>query len=155
MEVEKITRSYLNEQGKVPREEIEKIEKSILGIKRRIASLVTFAEKGLQLDEIADRVRELEYEKENLELKQRQLQWFFSTFKDHFDRAPISERKALIHRLIDRIEIDRQKMVARCFLLRLPKGEGKIVDELLEKERTHLKSVPPRNMIKRCVHLLV
>ena len=68
---------------------------------------------------------------------------FLEEFERHFSHAPICERKVIIQKIVDRIEIDREKNIAKCYLLRLPKGESKLVDEMIEKERTHLLSVPP------------
>ena len=68
---------------------------------------------------------------------------FISRFEQHFDHAPMSERKSMVRQLVDRIVIDRTRRVAMCYLLKIPKGAGKIVENLLEKERTHITSVPP------------
>ena len=121
---------------------------------------ILIAEKGIRLEEIAERLRKWGSEREDMELKKKRLQSskfdkeeihasvgrvseFFRMFENRFKQAPACERKALVHRLVDRIEVARGERFARCYLPKLPKGEAKVVDEMLEKERTHPMIVPP------------
>jgi hypothetical protein len=41
------------------------------------------------------------------------------------------------------MKVDRSRNAAKCDLLILPEGSANILDEMIEKERTHLKEVSP------------
>lgn len=81
---------------------------------QKITSLVSLAEIGVKMEEVATRLRELERQKTELEYVRRSCEAIeereayddgiakkvtesFSNFERHFDQAPISERKALVH----------------------------------------------------------
>ncbi len=69
---------------------------------------------------------------------------FFSNFEKHFEQAPLSERKALVSQVVEKIIIDQKTRVAKCYLLKIPKQDL----GLLEKKRgvnkiTPLMSVSP------------
>jgi hypothetical protein len=114
----------------------------------------------VNVDEIVERSRTLESEKQALQIQHRQLKApirgnkdieqivkaiteFFNGFDLHFQKAPLSVRKALIQNFVDRIDVNRERNVARCYLLSLSKGSGNILDQMIENERTHLKEVSP------------
>ena len=63
--------------------------------------------------------------------------------------GPISEHKSLVRQIVDRIVIDRDRKVAKCYVLAMPKSAGKIVEEIIENSRTHVKSVPPTGFPSR------
>ncbi len=158
--LQKMIDDYLDNKARVPREEIEGLQSSILKLGHQVSSLIALAEKGIELDQIAKRIKQLEAQKASLDQqltqrtsstpKQKEVEAvankateFLKRFERHFNKAPISERKSMVRQVVDRIVIDRQRRVARCFLLRIPKGAGQIVEKLLEKERTHIANVPP------------
>jgi hypothetical protein len=66
-----------------------------------------------------------------------------SKFDVQFQQSTLSERKVFIQKLIDRIDVDRGRNVVRCYLLRLPKGSGNIVDEKIENAGAQLRDVSP------------
>ena len=69
-----------------------------------------------------------------------------SAFLERFktgQEMPISERKSIIRQLVDKIEVDRGRRVAQCYILAMPKSAGKFVEEMVENCRTHLMNVPP------------
>ena len=151
---------YLRNRTGVPREEIEEIQTAVLKLGNQISSLITLAEKGIKLDEIANRITGLQDQKASFELKLKQKTLldptrkevdattqkaaeFVRDFQTKFEKAPISERKSMIRQFVDQIVIDRERRIAKCSILKIPKVAGKIVEELLENERTHLSSVPP------------
>jgi hypothetical protein len=68
---------------------------------------------------------------------------FFGRFKQGCNEVPISERKSLVRQIVDRIVIDRDRRVAKCYLLAMPRSAGKIIEEMIQDGRTHLQVVPP------------
>ena len=45
--------------------------------------------------------------------------------------------------IVDRIVTDRDRRVAKCYLLAMPSSAGKIVEEMIQDGGTHLQIVPP------------
>jgi hypothetical protein len=68
---------------------------------------------------------------------------FFERFKENCSGAPMSQRKSLVRQIVDRIVIERDRRVAKCYLLAMPRSAGKIVKEIIENSRTPIMSVPP------------
>jgi hypothetical protein len=68
---------------------------------------------------------------------------FFSEFEQRFATAAPSEKKVILHQLVDKIVIDRDSKKAICYLRRLPKFESTVLDELIERACTPLLIVPP------------
>ncbi len=151
---------HIEDRAKIPQERVEEMRTSSLRISNQISSLISLAEKGINLDEIAGRIKELESQKARFELQLSQFQYsipdqqqitevagnasqFLDDFDNYFSVAPISERKSMIRQVVDRIVIDRERRVAKCFLLKIPRGAGKIVEDLLQGEKTHMLSVSP------------
>ena len=54
---------------------------------------------------------------------------FFSNFEKHFEQAPMSERKALVNQVVEKIVIDQRTRVAKCYLLNIPKQELSLLNE--------------------------
>lgn len=137
-------------------DEETRIDTQLKQLKSQIASLVRLAEQGVQVEEIAERIRQLEAERRSLEQFARRMkntedtvmvvdrlakeaEKFFEEFGRRFEKSPVSEQKALIQSIVQRIDIDRERRVAKCYVWKLPK----IGQPALDFIRTHLLSVPP------------
>ena len=47
--------------------------------------------------------------------------------------------------MVKRVIIDREQYLGQCFLRKHPKGEVLIIDELMEREKTHQVKCPQRD----------
>jgi predicted nuclease with TOPRIM domain len=118
---------------------------------------MTLAEKGVNIGEIAERIKTLQLERSNLEIRIERLNSikptrgrfeqsidetvkFFERFEHHFECASISERKNLMRQVIDRIVIDRKRRVAQCYLLAIPRSNSLSSPKI---STTHISGVPP------------
>lgn len=152
--------NYLTSKASPSHDEIEETQTALLRLNNQISSLITLAEKGVKLEEVAKRIKQLESERSVVEAKVKHLKCpkaarmqitkavdetvaFFGRFKQDCNDVPISERKSLVRQIVDRIVIDRDRRVAKCYLLAMPRSAGKIVEEMIQDGRTHLMSVPP------------
>lgn len=123
------------------------------------------AEEGaVQIDVIRNRLNELEEERARLEklmartdssqvhldfneIKQ-EVAKFVLNFEERIETAPIEEKKELVQRCISRIVVDKERMVARFYVKRIPavlpqmealyetKPAGSIVSERCARNRT-------------------
>lgn len=110
-----------------------------------------------EVQEIAQRIRQLEAERKGLEQLVRRLEntsdteaaitqiakaseAYFQEFDRKFDTLPISKRKALLQKIVERIDIDRETRIAKCYLRKLPKDIGHPALDIL---RTPVLRVPP------------
>ena len=141
-------------------EQPKSFETEIAGVDRKIQHLLGLAESGVDIEEVKKRLLSLKNEKDRLAGQRNRVaafqasrkmrdDWagriakFFSDFDRRFQEADPSERKMLMSKILKKIIIDREQNVAQCFMRKLPKGEVIKVDELLEKEQTHLNVVSP------------
>ena len=148
-QIKKMIESYLEDKSNSKESELERIHTEINNIEKKISSLVTLAERGINLDQITDRLKELQREKDKLSgLKKEYLAnentiahnnnltekvaEFFRNFEYHFNNANPGEKKALINQMVERIVIDRENKVAKCFLYRIPRG---VIEEILQQKR--------------------
>ena len=69
---------------------------------------------------------------------------FFRNFEKRFYSFTAAEQKVVLRKLIERIVIDRENIIARTFIWRLPMGESTQIDQMIERERSvFISSVPP------------
>ena len=45
---------------------------------------------------------------------------FFTRFEEHFDKAPIQEKKALLRQVVLGVRVDPERRVARCAVTKIP-----------------------------------
>jgi site-specific DNA recombinase len=112
-------------------------EMKIQETKDKIANLLVLAEKGVHMDSLAGRIQELEKQLQGLQTevtsntthpgrrmdrsKIKQLvSQFFNNFEEHFDKAPIMEKKELLRKVVDRITVDRETRAVNCYIKRIP-----------------------------------
>ena len=115
-----------------------KIDAELNRIRSQIKSLVRLAEEGVQVEEIAQRIRQLEAERKGFEQLIRRLEntsdteaaitqiakaseAYFQEFDRKFDTLPISKRKALLQKIVEKIDIDRKTRIAKCHLRKPPR----------------------------------
>ncbi len=115
----------------------EILEQRLHELNMGIKNLLVLAEKGINLDNLAKRISELEIEQKRLRAEQSQAERhkedeidlgaistavlrFFEEFSQNFERLPLIDRKAILRRIVERILVDKKKKVVRCFLKRLP-----------------------------------
>ncbi len=138
--VTKIVEGYLDYRFNSKESDLTRIENEIQRVSRSINSLLSIAEKGINLDEVTERLQVLKEEKTKLEnLKKNymvmdrtksynqniveKIAEFFSNFEQHFERAPRSEQKALVAQMVEKIVIDQKTRTAKVYILKLPKQE--------------------------------
>lgn len=114
-------------------------------LNNKISSLIALAQKGVKLEEILKRIKQLESERSIVEVKVGHLTYpkparmqvtkaldetvaFFDRFTQAFNGAPISERKSLVRQIVHRIAIDRDRRVATCYLPAMQRSAEKIVE---------------------------
>jgi DNA-binding FrmR family transcriptional regulator len=134
-----------------------RIDAELNRIRSQIKSLVRLAEEGVQVEEIAQRIRQLEAERKELEQLTRRLEntneteaainqvakaaeEYFQEFDLKFDTLPVSMKKSLLQKVVERIQVDQETRMAKCYLRKLPKGIGNPALDLL---RTQVMRVPP------------
>jgi DNA invertase Pin-like site-specific DNA recombinase len=157
----KILETNSNSNGSGMKRQKQEIEASLRITVEKITALLALAESGINLSEITSRLRKLEETKRDLEDRQKQLltlqtekkemlRWadrvadFFQNFEDRFFNISAAEQKVILRKLIERIVIDRENLIANVFLWRLPKGEEKQIDQIIDQERrVFLQGVPP------------
>ncbi len=144
----------------IHRDRVEKDRTDILRLNNQILALVALAEKGVKLDEVADRMKQLEQErllaeqrvkeaatakppKEEIAKALDEARAYFREFMRNWREGTNSERKSLIRQVVDRIVIDRERRVAKCYIQAMPKSVGRTLDNLLENSRTQILTVPP------------
>jgi site-specific DNA recombinase len=139
--------------------------KALADNRTRFDNLIRLAEEGaVQIEVIKTRLNELEEERARLEkllartdsspvrldideIKQ-EVAKFVLNFEERFEAAPIEEKKELVQRCISRIVVDRERMVVRFYVKRIPavlpqmealfetKPAGFIVSERCARNRT-------------------
>ena len=119
------------------REETESLEHADREIGKKLSNLIRLAEDGnIGGDALRIRVNELEEERRKIaekvcraqvprkkpdikDLGQKVAQ-FILDFERHFEEAPIEEKKLLVQKCISKIEVDKEKRVARFYVRRVP-----------------------------------
>jgi site-specific DNA recombinase len=159
VELEKLLMADLEKEMREPDAERKSIEQSITAISRQIANLVEMAGMVDDVPEVAKKLENLKAERQKLEekksarstsnLRVNDIQaWidrvarFLTDFEQTFEAATLSEKKALIQKIVPRIDIDRERNVARCYMRKFPGGlaSERPLAGLLQ---TPVLSVPP------------
>lgn len=112
------------------------LERRAQEIDRKIQNLLDAVEKGIDLDTVLYRIRELEEEKKALERKRgessvcqnrldpkaasSQVAEFFLNFRDKFANAPLAERKALLRQVVLGVSVNPSSRVAQCSVTKIP-----------------------------------
>ncbi len=69
---------------------------------------------------------------------------FFSDFERHFEQALMSERKALVHQVVEKIVIDQKTRIAKCYLLKIPRQDLGLLNQKRDVgKKTSLMGVSP------------
>ncbi|MBI3786918.1 MAG: recombinase family protein [Ignavibacteriales bacterium] len=167
--LESLIKAHLAKTTITPHQDATIIDQSIRALDTRINNLLDIAERGQGMEEAVTRINLLKSEKAALELKKlilpnvapvqigykqstTKIAEFFKEFERVFDNAPLSERKALISQLVDRIIVDRENKVAKCYLFKIPKREIKTFGDLY-KGREHTLEVCPQRDSNSCSKL--
>ena len=105
--------------------------------RRRFDNLIKLAEEGsFQIDVVRNRLNELEEERAKLERFlsrsestpapldideiKKEVAKFVLNFEERIEVAPIKEKKELVQRCISRIVVDKERMVVRFYVNRIP-----------------------------------
>jgi site-specific DNA recombinase len=159
--VRSMVEDYYHDRSKNKGRDSKVIEEKQRELDQKIKSLLSLAELGVNMEEVATRLKELDRQKVELEyahkscdaIKEREayddtiakkVAEFFSNFESHFEKAPISERKALVHQVVEKIVIDQKTRVAKCYLLKIPRQDLGLLDKKRDvNEKTSLMCVSP------------
>jgi YesN/AraC family two-component response regulator len=116
---------------------IERIKDTGSGIN----NLLSLAEKGVNLESVIKRIKDLETQQDELKnqletIKQKNGSFtltpidrkrvvqivcsFLENFEKNFDRVSAPEKKELIRQVVEKILVDRKERKARCFIRRFP-----------------------------------
>lgn len=112
-------------------------ERALAQIQQKIENLLVSIEKGLDMETVLPRLKELEKEKKQVELEFEKLgriagekieiakaaqaaSKFISDFDKHFNRAPIQEKKALLKQIVLGVRVEPERRIATCAITKIP-----------------------------------
>ena len=165
--VRSMVEDYYHDRSKNKGRDSKAIEEKQRELAQKIKSLLSLAELGVNMEEVATRLKELERQKVELEYAQKSCEaieeqeayddtiakkvaGFFSNFESHFEKAPISERKALVHQVVEKIVIDQKTRIAKCYLLKIPKQDLGLLDKKRNiDKKTSLMGVSPTRIVEK------
>ena len=130
---------------------LEKIEKVIGETDLQIGNLVDAIAKGVNVDTVLERIRELEAQKSRLQAQRQELRSFapdgdgvkqltesilseLRHFENVFDQASILEKKSWIRRFVPKITVDRSKNQVICQIMKIPMVSHSMMTTLLPSE---------------------
>jgi site-specific DNA recombinase len=134
--LEEMMQAYL-EQRTNDNPELGRIDQKIIDIDKKLTNLLGMVERGVQLDTIWIRLKELEDAKSKLQYERRKndrmrpttvnvkdvskmAAEFLQNFERHFGKAPIQERKQMIRQIVLGVRVDPEKRIATCAITRIP-----------------------------------
>ena len=160
---------HLDRRSVNPQNEIEQLRTRIIKVRNQISSLVSLAARGVNLDEIAGRLKELENQRNDLEAQISRAtasrparteietavthsERFFEYFSKNFGNAPPIERKNLVREIVRKIELDRYRRVARLHL-GIYRGARRIIWKDCLKTQKHSRILCPQRDSNSCYRL--
>ena len=112
------------------------IEKKLQEIDRKMQNLLDAVERGIGLETVLERIKDLENEKKGVERERSRISigegrldpkesasraaLFFENFSKKFDKAPIEERKSLLRQVVLGISVNPVERHARCSITKIP-----------------------------------
>ena len=126
-------------------------QKRLKECERKISSLLVLVEKGIQVDTIVDRIKNLEEEKKQIVQSLKELQShkssqnelldvisesknYVQNFVDHFEEMSLIKKKEGMKQIVKQIIVDREKRVARCALRVIPLVKQHPIFSLFSKD---------------------
>jgi site-specific DNA recombinase len=111
----------------------KEIKNSLKECEKKMSSLLALVEKGVKVDTIVNRIKILEDEKSRLNKSLREMQnqnyginsfnnivkeskEFLENFVDEFQRLSLPEQKEGMKKIVEKIIVDRENRIARCFI---------------------------------------
>ncbi len=151
-QIKKLIQDCLESEANNKQSDLERIDFELKNNEKKIDSLLLLAERGVNLEKITERLKELQIEKSKMDdLKKvcqinhqvmmhndnlsEKVNIFFENFEKLFDNAPTSEKKALINQMVERIVVDRESGIVKCYLYKLPKN---IVEDIQQQKKGDL-----------------
>ena len=156
-----IVEGYFEDRSKNHDRDSKHINQKLLTVSQAIKNLLTIAESGIGLEELTTKLKNLERQKSELEFAKQscdrmeekkahdlhtmeKVAEFFNDFEKRFENAPMSERKALVHQVVEKIVIDQETRIAKCYLLKIPRQDLGVLGKNKEGEGiTYLWKVSP------------
>jgi hypothetical protein len=150
-QIEDKIQKLIEEKPKRVVDDMENIKKALANNEIAIRNLTQAIERGVGIDSILDRMKEIEKERLELQEKLRALKTdadnqinvvdvsrevvdFITNFESIFQQAPIEERKMLVKLCISRIVVERERGVVQFFVRKIPAISPKI-EELYENKK--------------------
>ncbi|MBM4167152.1 MAG: hypothetical protein FJ218_09590 [Ignavibacteria bacterium] len=147
--IESSLQNLLDEKPRDAEKEKEYLQNQLHDVNQKIAKWVVAFEELEQLESAASRIKELETEKKNIQEKIESLQQseteqnyknirevvikWFESFEANFERATIIEKKDLIHKLVEKIIVNRNENEVQFFVRRVPLVQQNVAN-LYKKE---------------------
>ena len=140
--IRKRIKKYLTEmfdnQPTAIRQKVETLDAQIIDSQLKIKNLVALAEKGINLDSIAERINELEEQLKTLRSERSKIAGddplktvdrkiiiqavtnFLENFEQKFESVPILEKKELLRKVVEKIVVNPDERKVSCYIKRLP-----------------------------------
>lgn len=116
---------------------LDLVERKLRENGQKMQNLLVLVEKGIDLDTVLYRIKQLEREKVVLEAGRaraagvaasqidvkdasKSIAQFLLDFENKFDQAPIQERKELIRQVVLGVTVNPVKRIARCAITKIP-----------------------------------
>ena len=163
--VQRLIQSYLDSHFNRDASGAKNIKNEFRTNSTKLQNLLALVERGVSLDTILPRIKEIEAEKARLERESERSERvlinrhavkdaaqeaarFLLGFRDKMGRATILEQKILIRQIVQRITVDRAKDEISFDLMRIPKINNPILSAIMQNSKAgvHSKVCPEQDL---------